>query len=133
MKRNKIEGDIREFLDVEKLMTDQYRFAFVQRVGSVYIGLIEGCGILNPDEILEARFFEEEKEMHVFKYDEKLEAVVTEYEDGDEYIEERQLLRGKYGEFLILRFYLFFDENDGQARIGHTVFKYYERGGGISE
>ena len=131
MKTIRKEGDIREILNVENLLAERYRFAFIQRVGSVFIGPIEMCGELNPDEILEARFFEEEKEMHVFRYDGNLEAVVTEHENGDECLEEKQILRGKYGKFLTLRNYLIFDENDGQARIGRTVFMNYE-GGGIN-
>lgn len=131
MKTIRKEGDIREILNVENLLAERYRFAFIQRVGSVFIGPIEMCGELNPDEILEARFFEEEKEMHVFRYDGDFKAVVTIHEDGDEYLEEKQILRGKYGKFLTLRNYLIFDENDGQARIGRTVFMNYE-GGGIN-
>ena len=120
---------IREVLAADKLLEDGYRYAFIQRIGSVYIGPIEKCGGLNPDEILEARFFEDEKELHVFSYVGTLRAVVTESESGDEYIEEKQILRGKYGKSLTLRSYLVFDENDGQARIGRTVFKNYEGGG----
>ena len=131
MKTIRKEGDIREILNVENLLAERYRFAFIQRVGSVFIGPIEMCGELNPDEILEARFFEEEKELHVFRYDGNLEAVETEHENGDECLEEKQILRGKYGKFLTLRNYLIFDENDGQARIGRTVFMNYE-GGGIN-
>ena len=131
MKTIRKEGDIREILNVENLLAERYRFAFIQRVGSVFIGPIEMCGELNPDEILEARFFEEEKELHVFRYDGNLEAVVTEHENGDECLEEKQILRGKYGKLLTLRNYLNFDENDGQARIGRTVFMNYE-GGGIN-
>jgi hypothetical protein len=123
--------DVREILAPEKLLEGSYRFAFIQRIGSVYVGSIEEAGDLNPDEILEARFFDEEKELHVFKYDGKLEAVVTECEDGDEYFEEKQILRGKYGKTLTIHNYLVFDEKDGQARIGRTVFANYE-GGGIN-
>ena len=131
MKPRKIEKDIKELLVTDKLVTEGYRYAFIQRIGSVYIGPIEKCGELDPDEILEARFFEEGKELHVFSYEGTLLGVVTESESGDEYIEEKQILRGKYGKFLTLRSYLVFDENDNQARIGHTVFANYE-GGGIN-
>lgn len=131
MKPRKIEKNIKELLVTDKLVTEGYRYAFIQRIGSVYIGPIEKCGELDPDEILEARFFEEGKELHVFSYEGTLLAVVREPERGDEYIEEKQILRGKYGKFLTLRSYLVFDENDNQARIGHTVFANYE-GGGIN-
>ena len=132
MKSRKTDRDIRELLTAEKLLEDGYQYAFIQRIGSVYIGPIEKCGELDPDEILEARFFEDGKELHVFSYEGTPEAVVTEYENGDEFLEAKQILRGKYGKSLTLRSYLVFDENDGQARIGRTVFKDYE-GGGSSE
>ena len=120
---------IRELLATDKLLEIGYRYAFIQRIGSVYIGPIEKCGELDPDEILEARFFEEGKELHVFSYEGTLLGVVTESESGDEYIEEKQILREKYGKTLTLRGYLIYDENDNQARIGHTVFTNYEGGG----
>ena len=123
------ERDIGELLAAEKLLEDRYKYAFIQRIGSVYIGPIKECGELDPDEILEARFFENGKELHVFKYEGSLKAVVTEHEKGDECIEEKQILRGKYGKTLTLRSYLVFDEKDGQARIGRTVFADYEGGG----
>ena len=131
MKPRKIEKNIKELLVTDKLVTEGYRYAFIQRIGSVYIGPIENCGELDPGEILEARFFEEMKELHVFNYEGTLKAVVTELGNGDEFIEEKQILREKYGKSLTLRGYLVFDENDNQARIGNTVFTNYE-GGGIN-
>ena len=83
MKSRKTDRDIRELLTAEKLLEDGYQYAFIQRIGSVYIGPIEKCGELDPDEILEARFFEDGKELHVFSYEGTPEAVVTEYENGD--------------------------------------------------
>ena len=108
-----------------KLIEAGYRYAWVQSISSTELGKIEEV-TLNRENLLEARVFCEEKELHLFYYDNQLSAVEVVKETNDHYIQERQLLRKKFGTSITLRNYIGYDCEDSQAYISHTVFCDYE-------
>ena len=69
--------------------------------------------------MLEARFFDGEKELHMFKTEENWNFVRTSKKDGD-YLEKSYRMDAAFpGQELIVRQYVDYDE-DGQAYIART-------------
>ena len=79
---------------------------------------------INFDECLEARFFGPEKEVHLFRNDDRWTAVVTEDKEDLDHIDRKYRLSKNHqntgiGRELIVREYIGYDE-DGQAYIEKT-------------
>lgn len=70
----------------EELMTLGMKYAWVQNVSSVELGKLEDTH-LDLHEVLEARIFGgapgEERELHIFEYDDRLKGVLTETTPAD--------------------------------------------------
>ena len=131
-------------LNMQWLKEQKYEYAWIQCLSNVYIGPLSDIGELDEEELLEARFFHGEAEIHVFPYDDSFKAIKTEKQSDDvelirnsddiydilkegkgDYFEEKQILRK--GGTIILRHYLDCD-NDGLARVSATVLCGYEGG-----
>ena len=124
MRTNKLPAE--SLLTKDALRERGYRYAWIQSISSVQIDEIDNLS-LEPGSVIEARFFNETGELHVFSYNDSLTAVETVMEDGDKTTEEVQILRGKYGKSITLRNFIDFDPQDGQAYISRTVLCGYER------
>ncbi|MBE5924766.1 MAG: hypothetical protein E7271_09960 [Lachnospiraceae bacterium] len=112
MKINRIE-------DIKNIDINNYCYAWVQEYDSVKLGTVNDVSI-DYDNIIEARFFSSDKELHIFCYDDEMCAVEIIKEDEDDYFEEKQILRKRFGKNITLRYYVDY-EDDGQAYIVNTV------------
>ena len=118
--------------DKNLLLKEGYTDIWAQSISDTVIGNLVDAE-LNVDFLLEARIIGSGKELHIFEYqdfasEERLKAVETIMEDGDNYIDTRkQYLRKKYGEYIVLRHYLGKDR-DGQIYIVRTVLNSYGKG-----
>ncbi len=138
MKR--ISAKLETSLDPKELR-ETYTYAWIQRIGSVTLGKITEEEII-PEELLEARFFSTEKELHVYWHNDSLWTTETTKEESDSlletdsqgekyrqegchYFEETHVVRGKGTPKLTLRHFIEHDE-DGLAYIGHTVLCDYK-------
>ena len=130
MRRNTIGMDEIKKLSSAVLRDDGYEYAWVQRTGSVKIGSLDEAGLdASWDDVWEARIFNQTKEMHIFRYGEELAGAIVECQDGDEFIDESQMLRKSFGKSIKLRSFIDYDV-DGQAFIACTVLTGYEKGEG---
>ena len=108
-------------LDEVKQNIGSYAYGLIYRISDMRFDKCEhiDADYLDSDEILEARLFSENGELHIFRQDDDL--ICKEFkETGDEdYIERRYELEKKYktlGNNLIVREYVKYDD-DGQAYI----------------
>lgn len=86
------------------------------------IAEISGAAINNP-KLLEAHLFGERKAIHIFEYDGKLSAILTE-DDSEEQIDRKHKLTGRFNtketySYLWVRDYISFDD-DGMAYIEYS-------------
>lgn len=127
------ERDLKEALDPSLLMKEGYTDAWIQALDSVTIGPLSEA-VLNEDTLIEARIIGPDKEIHIFGYqnekaDEVLRAVETIREEDDICIDSgKQILRKKYGDYVIMRQFLAEDE-DHQMYVARTVLAGYGKGG----
>jgi hypothetical protein len=125
--------NLTDVFDKSVLLQEGYTDAWVQSLNQVAIGSLSEVE-LDQDTVLEARIVGHGKEIHVFGYqedgiEEKLRAVETILEEQDQYIDsQKQTLRKKYGDYVIMRQILGKDE-DGQAYAVRTVLAEYGKGG----
>jgi hypothetical protein len=125
--------NLTDVFDKSVLLQEGYTDAWVQSLNQVAIGSLSEVE-LDQDTVLEARIVGYGKEIHVFGYqedgiEEKLRAVETILEEQDQYIDsQKQTLRKKYGDYVIMRQILGKDE-DGQAYAVRTVLAEYGKGG----
>lgn len=92
-------------------------FAYIAGLSSLTLGPVPA--VLEPEEIMEARFFGPLEEVHLYHTEAGLEAVSFAEEPGDEYLEQESPLISGFGKTLTKRMYVDYDE-DGQARIVAT-------------
>jgi len=107
-----------EALDKGYLKDLGLKYGLIYSYDAVQLSRIEEVTI-NSETLIEARFFNEDTEVHVFRRDD-LEAVVfkeTE-EDKDQTFTENQLLE-RYADQLIIKNYIDYDK-DGQAYIRYS-------------
>ncbi len=90
MKYNIIEFDIKEIFEKAK---EKYKYMIVHMMSELVIGEMES--IKNYDEVLEARFFSEKGEMHLFFDEENYSCVEIEDEDDDVYLDTKDIINGE--------------------------------------
>lgn len=107
--------------DVENIdyINEEYCYAWVQEYDRVILDRVSNVAI-NYDNLIEARIFSTDKELHIFEQNDCLNAVEIIREDGDDYFEEKQILRKRFGKSITMRNYVDY-EDDGQAYIVNTV------------
>lgn len=71
----------------------------------------------NLEEVLEARFFDEQKELHIYDFEGSLKASLFCEEGDEEYMEETQYIREKGMREILIRKYISYEEAFGQAYI----------------
>ena len=113
-----------ERMDAENAMTDimQYRYALLYMMSEIIFCNVEDIGEIDWDECLEARFFDETKELHIYEEDGRQCAVkVTAAVDDDCLIKKYELQERYYhlGRALCVCEHLQYDE-DGQASVALT-------------
>ncbi len=114
--------DIKEIAieDVDK-RTGQYSYALMHMMSSVYFGKASDITI-NWEELLEARFFSENKEMHIFKCGNQWKAVELSDTEDSEVIVKNYEIAAQYkniGRQIRVKEYLAEDE-DGQVYVKYT-------------
>lgn len=99
-----------------------YPYALFYYLSEVKLVALEGEPIWNLDQLIEARLFSKEKELHIFQHEEGWQAVCIKEIGQAEYIDEWCLLSRKFqtvGKQLGVRRYLSYDE-DGQIYVALT-------------
>ncbi len=112
-----------ERVKIDQFNKDEYQYAWIQEYDKVILS--EASKVyLDMDNLIEARFFNESKEFHIFNQD-ALVCVETEMEDSDQYFEEKQLLRKKFGKNITIRHYFGFDIGSDNVKVdGQAYIKY---------
>ncbi len=125
MKTNVI--DLNNIILADDLKNMGYQYVWIQDLRKVEIIHINSFSGFDFSTLLEARVFNEDKELHIFEYDDSFRCVEVIKEEDDECFEERQLLRSTYGRYLLMRHYIGY-EDDGQAYIKQSALCGYEGG-----
>lgn len=116
-----------EDLNRDTLLSEGYKYALVYYLNDLYFGDIKDINNINKDIIVEAFFFNDNKELHFFE-DNGFEGVIT--EGCSEGFEEKYLLKGvlgnnlyknKYNKLKVVNYIDY--EEDGQAFIKYTALK----------
>lgn len=100
----------------------QYEFALVYMISGIRLCRTSKLPEMDWEECLEARFFDKEKELHIYKEDEELYAVEVTEEKGQDCLVRRYQLANRFretGNLLCVHEYLAYDE-DGQAEVKLT-------------
>ncbi len=114
-----------EALKKDYWIRNGYRYLWKQELSCVFLGRIEDAGDLEEENLLEARIFADGKELHLFYFEDQLRAVVTTAGEEEDCLEERQILRERFGKSLTIRHYIGYEE-DGQAYIMRSVLNDYQ-------
>ena len=120
-----------EFLEIERFEEEvvieekatEYTYALLYYMSEVkLISWKEQREKIDFSQLLEARFFQKEKELHYFQEEEKAVAVEVREKENAEFIEENIILGKNFtdaGNYLKVRKYIDYDE-DGQAHVALT-------------
>lgn len=114
-----------EKMDADKAVKDiaEYQYALLYMISEIIFRRVEDIGEINWGECLEARIFDETKELHVYEEDGGQCAVkVTGTLDTDDCLIKKYELQERYfnlGKYLCVCEYLKCDE-DGQASVALT-------------
>lgn len=103
-----------------------FKFALVYQLEKILLGTVEQVwGEICPQECIEARFFSEDKELHVFDYNGEYRAILVSDEDSDDAcvitreVKLQEKLCKKPWSMMTVKEYIAFDE-DGQACVSLT-------------
>lgn len=103
----------------------EYEYALLHMISEQKFRKVEELPETEWEECIEARFFSEQGELHIFDADGERKAVAVE-DDGDDLVYEKMYqLDGKYrklGEYIVVQEYLKYDE-DGQLVVELTRLK----------
>lgn len=99
-----------------------YEYALVYLINEILLRKVSELPEVDWDECMEARFFDKEKELHIYEEDGELQAVeITEEREPNLLVKKYQLANRfrKAGDLLCVHEYLGYDE-DGQAVVELT-------------
>lgn len=105
-------------LDKNYLLEQGFRYGWVMELNRVQLNRISDMNSWDDELVVEARFFAQGKELHIYGDEEKY-AVLNEQENIDDSFTEMQLLKSNNAKSIIFRHYVGYDE-DGQAQIMAT-------------
>lgn len=113
-----------EKIDAQKASADltAYQYALVYGISGIFFGRTADCGELDWEECLEARFFDENKELHVYEEDGIQCAVKVTGTMDEDCLVKKYVLQERYfgrGSCLCVCEHLRYDE-DGQALVALT-------------
>ena len=118
--------DLKEALTQKYWIENGYKYIWKQEISSVVLTSVNKADDLEEENLLEARIFTEGKELHIFRFEDSLRAVETVGNSDDDFFEEEQLLRERFGHSITVRNYIDYDR-DGQAYIIRTVLNGYNQ------
>lgn len=90
-------------------------FAMITRLSEVAIG--KAPENFSFDELIEARFFDSDGEIHIFQEDGEWQYAYISEDDETEFFDSQSRLIAGLGTKLVTRKYISYDEADGQAYI----------------
>lgn len=102
-----------------------YSYALLYMISGVRLCRAEELGQIDWEECQEARFFSEDRELHVFEGEDGMEAVEVSDADGNGVVIKEFLLDNRFssvGRSVLVQEYLEYDE-DGQAYVANTRLK----------
>ncbi len=102
-----------------------YSYALLYMISGVKLCRTEELGQIDWEECQEARFFSENRELHIFESEDGMEAVEVSDADGNGVIIKEFLLDNRFssvGSSVLVQEYLEYDE-DGQAYVANTRLK----------
>lgn len=113
-----------ERIDLQEALADltAYQYALVYGMSGIFFGRTADCGEPDWEECLEARFFDENKELHLFEEDGRLCAVKVTGTMDEDCLVKKYVLQERYfgrGSCLCVCEHLCYDE-DGQASVALT-------------
>jgi hypothetical protein len=122
---------------IYKIKRDSYNFAWINTFSDLKLIKLDKSQdnwIEDLDDLIEAKFFDEDREMSIMEFEDEQKFSVVEFNDKDkEYVVERQILNKNKSPFqnendkLVIRNYLDYDDQ-GQAYICYTKLCDVERG-----
>lgn len=113
-----------EKIDADNVLEQlaEYRYALVYRISGITLCRVSDFDNADWDECFEARFFDEEKELHIYKDDGVLHAVKCAGTVDDDCLVKKYRLQDRYfgqNKYLCVCEHLDYDE-DGQAAVALT-------------
>ena len=113
-----------ERVDVDEALRkiSEYQYALVYQMSELLFCSTEKLSRINLDECLEARFFDADKELHMYEEDGSWCAVKAYGTEDDDCLTKRYKLQDEYfgkGRYLCVCEHLTYDE-DGQAAVART-------------
>ena len=100
----------------------EYEYALVYEISELLLGRTDSLPQIHWEECMEARFFSENRELHLYERNGQMEAVEISDADEEESVVKRYALCAKFrsaGRFLKVKEYIRYDE-DGQACVALT-------------
>lgn len=108
--------------EAKKLIFD-YKYAYLQMMSEHILDEVSKLASIAWDELLEGYVFDDEKQLHIYREDDELVAVIIDDDMGEaHYIDREYELSKKYdalGKNVIIREYLLADD-DGQSYVAAT-------------
>lgn len=114
---------------VRKIETDNifggienYEYALVYLINEILLCKVSELPKVNWDECMEARFFDKDKELHIYEEDGRLQAAEVTEMNGEDYLVKKYQLANRFkkaGDLLRVHEYLGYDK-DGQAMVKLT-------------
>lgn len=102
-----------------------YKYALVYMISQLKLSKTEDLGEIDWEECLEARFFSEDKELHIFDVEGEKKAVEVCDDGQEDVVEKRYQLDNQFknlGTAVVVQEYLSYDE-DGQIKVEVTRLK----------
>ena len=99
-----------------------YEYALLYMISEIVLCKTEALAEINWDECQEARFFSEEKELHIFETNSGVDAVEISDGDSQNIVIKEYMLDSRFssiGHSILIQEYLEYDE-DGQAYVANT-------------
>lgn len=107
-----------ECLNLEYLKQHNFSYGLVYLYDKVQLNKIEELD-LDQENLIEAKFFNDHSQLHIYKRDELEAVLVTDEDDEDFFTETQILMNDKYGKEMRIKNYLNYDK-DGQAFIAYS-------------
>lgn len=103
----------------------EFSYALIYMISSRILCKTEELPEIDWNECLEARFFSEDKELHIFEREEEMQAVIIRDTDDADCMTKAYELENRYaylGKTLLVQEYFLYDK-DGQMYVGLTRLK----------
>lgn len=112
-------------IDLQKSyqIPEDYEYALLYMISEIILCKTEKLPPVEWEECQEARFFSEDKELHIFEGDDGMQEAFVQDEDEDIVLIKEYELDGKFrniGKTVLVQEYLVFDEEDGQVLVEQT-------------